>query len=963
MMMQMKKTIYYIEYITLAAIAFLAASSYDATAQGKGLEVMGDTLYLPHFNNLSSRFSLGSTVVIKGEELEKYSSTDIRNVLTAITPGVNVNENYGGPGVTPLEHTGQYGASTKVSVTTRGKQMMYMVDNIPVNIDETVLDPQQIESITIVRDALETNLYGPTAANGIVFIKTKHGMNGTHNLFVNFEGGVHQIDRFPEYVSGTDYAKMNNIARNNDGLSMLYSKSDVLAYANEDPYDLSHPNVNYRDMMLKDLSYYTKANFSAAGGTDNVRYFAFLGYAGEDDYYDMGPVADYNRVNINANLDVKLQKYVTARLGLMSTMGIHRSPNYRYNSTHALEMPTVLEDINGTPAIAFPIYANNDPSLESPWYAVSSLFTQNPIANILENGSYTETIRKGLMNVELDVNLSPIVKGLKSITYGAYDVTNMVRRGKTEDYAAYILVNGIDENGNDILVPQQSSSHSVKEMANKTKLLDYFSNRFYLVEKLDYDRTFGKHAINAGASYMITKRSQKFISEHRREIDFGYNGSYVYNGKYIFQTTGNYHGTYSLINNRWSFSPSVGFGWIISDEEFMQGFSWLDYLKIRAQGGLIYYDSYFSAHRDEDNYTWNNSGSSFGPYPNNQWFGSGSSSVNRTYPSMLGNPNLRLEKRRNFVIGFDGNFFNRRLDLSADYFYSFEDGPVSQLSNVIPLLSGVTDAALWMNYQQNLYQGYEVSAGWHDKIGDWTYSLKGWASGLYSKVIRADELNYKESYRSKEGFPVSSLWGFRCKGVFETDEETTKIPQLFDDELHAGDLKYEDMNGDGYIDDNDICYIGNYSPKLSYGISVNVKYKRWDLTLTGSGRAFYDIALTNEYFWNGWGDGNYSKYTRDNVTNANHPRLTYNKVNNNFRTSTYWLKDGSYFKIQTLELGYEFPSERWTNNVVKRMRILMRINNLCTLTGIDYVDPESINAGVSNYPLERTFVIGLKFRF
>ena len=189
-----------------------------------------DDIPLP-YTTLKKRWSVGSSIVIRGEELEKYSSTDIRNALTGLASGVEVAEKFGGPGVNPLEHIGQYGASTRVSVTTRGKQMMYMVDDIPVQIDETPLDPQQIESITIVRDVLEKSLYGPAAANGIVYIKTKRGRYNDRYLTVDVEGGLKNVDRMPEYVSGADYARLNNIARSNSGLDMLYSRDDVAAYA------------------------------------------------------------------------------------------------------------------------------------------------------------------------------------------------------------------------------------------------------------------------------------------------------------------------------------------------------------------------------------------------------------------------------------------------------------------------------------------------------------------------------------------------------------------------------------------------------------------------------------------------------------------------------------------------------------------------------------------------------------
>ena len=228
----------------------LAESSQVTLTPAILLAGENDDIPLP-YTTLKKRYSVGSSIVIRGEELEKYSSTDIRNALTGLASGVEVAEKFGGPGVNPLEHIGQYGASTRVSVTTRGKQMMYMVDDIPVQIDETPLDPQQIESVTIVRDVLEKSLYGPSAANGIVYIKTKRGRYNDRYLTVDVEGGVNTVDRMPEYVSGADYARLNNIARNNSGLDMLYSRDDVAKFL---PIYLEKGILKYDPFQIIDVN-------------------------------------------------------------------------------------------------------------------------------------------------------------------------------------------------------------------------------------------------------------------------------------------------------------------------------------------------------------------------------------------------------------------------------------------------------------------------------------------------------------------------------------------------------------------------------------------------------------------------------------------------------------------------------------------------------------------------------------
>lgn len=934
-----------------------------------------DDIYLP-FESMKKRWTAGSAITISGEELARYSSSDIRNALTGVLPGVDVVENYGQVGVSPLEHIGQYGASTAVSVTSRGRQLMYMVDDVPVNINETPLAPDQIESVTIVRDILDKTLYGPTAADGIVYIRTKRGRYNERYLDVAYEGGVNVVDRVPQFVNASTYARLNNVARSNSGLSPLYSAADVLKYSANDPYDKLNPSVDFRKMMLKDVMSYHRANVSSSGGNDVVRYSVFLGWNRQDDIYRIGPAADYNNINLNGKIDVRLNKFIKLDFGVLSSLGIRRSANYGYNSNYSsedqssnstlgvTEFPSVISDINTIPQLAFPIYADNSEELESPWYAVSAKYTQNPIANILENGSYTETVRKALFNVGIDVDLSFITPGLSSYTYGAYDATNLVRLGTAEDYAAYIITTEVDLEGNTIIVPQKSSSHSVQSMSGKAKLLDYFSSRLYLVEKLSYDRTFGKHKVNLGADYMITRRTQKFITEHRREMNAGFNGSYIYDGRYLAQVAMNGHGTYSLLN-AWSFSPSVGFGWIISQEGFLADARGLDFLKLRVQGGLLHYDSLTSANRDVDNYSWNNSGQKFGPHTNNQWFGGDQgSSTNRTYASMLGNPDLRLERRYEVEAGLDLTAFDRRFDLSATYWYNYYDGSITAVSNVLPLVAGTSTGSLYMNWNKTLRQGVDLNLSWKETRGDFRYGISGWASVLVSKVLRADELDYSEKYRMKAGKSASAIWGLKYLGQFATDEEAAASGQLFDEKLSAGDFRYQDMNGDGQVDDSDICVIGDSTPKLSYAINLNFAWKGLDLSVIGTGRAFYDAQLTNSYFWNGWGDSNYSLYTLQHLNDPTAPELRYNKVNNNYKLSDKWLVDGSYFKIQSVEIGYELPvSAMRVDSVLRKARIYVRANNLLTISGIKDVDPESLNSGLTNYPLMKTFVAGLKLTF
>jgi len=903
-----------------------------------------------------SRYSLGSTTVIKGEDLEKYTSADIRNALAGLAPGVEVQENYDAPGVTALEHTGEYSSSTQVSVSSRGKGFIYLLDGIQVRINETPLDPQQIESITIIRDPLEKNLYGPTAADGIVYIKTRRG-NGDHYFKASAESGVKVVDRTAEFVGAADYARLNNIARNNSGLTMLYTSDDVQQYSKGNPYDLVYPSVDFRSMLLKSTRPYTKAVISTGGGNANFNYFTALGYTGEGDNYKMGADSRYDRMNINANLSVKLHERLRADFGFLSTMTVRKSPHYGYNSSLANEFTKVISEVNTTPGLAFPIYAYTGEELEYPWYGVSTSYTQNPIANITETGSYTETTRKGLINVGLDFDLGFLVKGLSSYTKVAYDVTNLVRLGTTEDYAAYILEKEVDFEDNVTTTPVKSSSHTVISTSDKSKLLDYFSNRLYLSENLSYEKKSGKHDFKAVGGYMITKRSQKFITEHRREINWNLSGQYVYDDRFIAQAVLNEHGTYSLLDC-WSFSPSFGLGWIASNEDWMKGKA--DFLKFRLDAGFLRYDSCTSAGRDVDNYKFDNNGRRFGPHSNNQWFGSGlPDQMARTSISIIGNPELELEKRYELTAGADYRGFSDRLSASLSWWYSFTDGPIAAISNTIPGILGLSTGSYYLNLAQTARTGAELNLGWKDKIGGLEYSIQGWAASNFSRIVSIDELPYPEPYRTKVGKSATAIWGLYSIGQFASDEEAMAENQLYDDVLHKGDLKYQDMNGDGQINDQDICVIGDSSPKLIYALNLNLKYRNFDFSLVGTGRAFYQLQLTNSYYWNGWGDGNYSEFTYKHASDPSYPGLYYNKVNNNYKLSSFWLTDGGYFNIQTAEIGYTLKFRK----AMESMRLYLRANNLATATAVKDLDPEALSAGLTNYPLMRSFVGGIKMSF
>ena len=954
-------------------VSQLLANNTISLDKSKLYMTSDDVVQLP-FMALKKRNITGSSVVIKGEQLEMYPSTDIRNALTGLVNGLMVQERHGSPGLSAEEGLGTFHFNEKIGVGARGRSMMYIIDDIPTDITEMPLDPGEIETVTIIKDIVGKSMFGPAGANGVILIKTKRGKANERILKVNLERGVNMVDRFPEMVGGADYARLNNTARINSGLDPLYNDADIAAYGKNDPYDLYHPSVNFKDMMLKNSMSFNRANISSRGGNDKVQYFAYLGYDGEGDIYKIGATADYNRLNSRSNIDIKINDFIKVQFDFFGGLSIRRSPNYGYDSDFTsessssnpvldiVEFGSVINDINTVPPIAFPVYANNDPKLKAPWYGVTSVYGQNPIGNLEGNGYYTETGRTGAFNVALDYDMSKIIKGLKSRSYIGFNSFNLLRIGKAENYTAYRVNPTITAGGADTIT--LTKVHDGVDQSSQAKLHDFYYQRFAVYENLSYEKTFGKNSVQSSATYYQSKVTLNGIEEPRRQQIGILTAMYSFDDKYNIQGVLNYAGGSSFSEEeRYILSPTIGASWVISEEGFMQDVQFLDYLKLRAETGVLAYESFNSPFYYRDDWNYNSSGTQFGPASANQWFGSATdNSVYRTTPSRIGNPDLTWEKRREFNAGIDASMFDNKLYMEVNYYNQLRDGQVGRVYNTIPYVAGISSWTPRLNYNQTRYTGVEAALQFTDDLGDFKYSFGGNATIQDSKYERYDEPNYRYDYQFRTGQSADAIWGLTYLGKFTSDQDAMAVPQLYDDVLHEGDLKYEDRNNDSVVDDNDQGIIGNYSPKLYYALNAKFSYKNVEFSVVGTGYAFFDIVTSNNYYWNGWGDDNYSTFVRDNIGGA-YPKLTYYKVNNNFVTSDFWLTKGGFFKIQNAELAWNIPTEKLKWSGVRGARIFARGANLFTFTKVKDIDPESSSSGVYSYPLFRTVSGGIKLTF
>jgi TonB-linked SusC/RagA family outer membrane protein len=943
-----------------------------ALGQSKLYMTSDDDVPLP-FATMKKRHITGPEITIDAARLAKYPTNDLRNAFTGLTSGWDVRELYGWPGVSAMENLGQYGATDKFS-----NMPVAIVDGIYTDLSEMHIDISEIESITINKGILGNAMFGPVAANGgSIFIKTKRGAKNERLLDVNLESGVSVIDRMPGYVGGGDYASLNNTARAADGLAELYTPAAITEYSKNDPYNMYYPSIHFRDLMIKNTMAFRRAGVSSSGGNDVVQYYSYVGYDGQGDIYNMGAKADFNKISTRQNVDVKVNDFVSVDFSFYGNVSIRRSPNYGWDPDFTsentssnpvlglIEMPAVMTDIREIPPIAFPVYARIDEVSGVPWYGVGTTYRNNPIGNLEAQGYYVETGRMGASSIALNFDFAKLIPGLKSTTFVGFNIYNQVRQGQAEDYDAYVVTPSVSAaTGNDTILLTKSSAHALANQTSMARLMDYYYQRYAFYESLDYTKSFGESDLQTTLTYYIGKTFKNGIEEPERQQNLIWHTLYSLKDKYSAELVLNYAGTYSFAeDNRYKLFPTAGLGWVISDENFMSGVGAIDYLKLRAQAGMLGVETFLSPFYYETRLSQNTSGSAFGPISTNTWFGTTTdANVPRTNPQRIGNPDLGWEIYKEFNAGFDALLFNKQLSLSMSYLSYLDDGAVVQVSNVLPYAAGLQAARPYYNYTQLKGQYLLTDLILTKKVGGLTLSLGGNVTTGVEKRVKYDEPNYTFDYQKRTGRPSDAIFGMEYLGKFSTDADAMAEPQLFDAELKAGDLQYADLNGDGFIDDTDQQMIGNSAPRMYYGITAQLRYKGFELFVHGAGRAFYDLALTNAYYWNGWGDNNYSNFVRDNIGGA-YPRLTYYRINNNFLTSDFWLTKGDYFKIQNIELAYTIPAKAVQFLGSQGIRLYVRGANLLTLSGVKDVDPESINSGITNYPLFKTFTGGVKLNF
>ena len=857
-----------------------------------------------------------------------------------------------------------------------------------------MLNADEIEEISILKDATSKMLYGSLANAGIIMIKTRRGEAHKRKMNFTYESGFGVPISYPNYLKAADYMVLYNEARRNDGIATpYYSYADIENTRNGiDP--IAYPDVDYYrgNTFLNAFKPQQRFQGEFTGGNAAAQYYLNLGYMNSQSLLKEGEGSKQstNRFNVHGAVDVKITDFIKVSLDGTAIFNAYHGPWWK---TWNFWNMTTTERVNAYPLL-IPIdrirpedaemveEAFNQRSIINGAYLVggNAGFKQNNWQNVygdLNLGGY-ENMMDRLMNVDVgfDIDLKNITEGLGFRTYFGTDQYNAYTTSQLNEYAIYnstVQSDGsiaITKEGNNNFVGKQNMSGAI------------FSRRYGWTNTLAYDRTFaGKHDLSAALTsiYYTYKESNTRYTD--RNVNFGFRANYMYDKRYVAEYSSAYIGSSYLKNgNRWGYAQSLGAAWIMTEEEFLRGIRGLDYLKLKASWGNTKSDrsGFANYHLFEDTYS---VGSAY-----NYGDGAGSNSM-MTLGS--GNPNLSFYQINAFNAGFEASLIGRKLFVEANYFNALHYDIVQRLTASYPAYLGGGNFVPSENYGRMRDQGVEAGIHFRQKWGDFTLGAGLNAIGYTSEVLRTNEDDYGPGmeYRQAVGKSNWAVWGLQADGLYtqaEIDQINTPEANVVRPTygiVRAGDIKYRDLNGDGKVDDNDIRVIGSSHATSAYSLSLNASWRNFELWACFDaqlGRKTIDGGVTN-YSWtegtesNSFDSGYYwvygemkypahilSRWTSENPDiNATYPRLTLSETGNNYRNSTYWMSSKDYFSMPAIQLSYTFDKRIANAVAMKNIMIFVRANNLFRIGP----NADILQLNVGSEPQMRWYYTGVKAQF
>ena len=915
----------------------------------------------------------GAISSVKGEDLVRTPVSSINNVLAGQLSGV-----------TTVQYSGEPG-SDAASVFVRGQgtwedsEPLIQVDGVERTMAD--IDPNDIESITVLKDASATAVFGVRGANGVVLITTKRGKEGKARISGSTSFSILTPTKMVEQASSYEYALFYNQMRANDGLEATFSDA-VLQKFKDGSDPIRFPSTNWADYIMKDATLQTQHNVNISGGSDRVRYFVSAGVFTQGGLFkqfnqDYNNSYSYNRFTYRSNLDIDVTSTTTVSVNIAGNLSNAHKP---YTGQGASGMIKAM--YQATPFSSPGIVDGKLVSTATDYDDLQLPFTGGSGMTYYGSGFMNTQVSKLQMDLQLDQKLDFITKGLSLKIKGAYNSSYDVYKNGSASVATYTPV--LQDDGS-LLYKKSGSDEPVSYSTDTDKARDWYAEA-----SLNYSRSFGLHTFG-GLLLFNQSKEYYYSSTEYPDVARGYVGlvgrvTYDWNNRYLAEFNIGYNGSENFApDKRFGTFPAGSIGWVMSEEKFFKPLQKVvSFLKLRASWGLVGNDKvggsrfmYLS-----DPYTVN-SESTFSRDGYAYAFGIDNSTLHKgSYEASKNNPDVTWEKAFKQNYGLDLNLLDNRLRSSFDYYREhrtdilLQDGTAPSLIGFdVPYTNqGVVDS--W---------GWELSLKWQDKIGkDFSYYVGLNLSYNQNEIKEMKEAPLNNEYQYQKGHRIGSrsqylFWKYYYEGC-EADYEAEfgqPFPTQIVSDIQPGDAVYVDLDGNGKIDENDMSRDYGYTddPEYIAGLNLGFTWKGLSLSMlwTGAWNVSRQISdVFRQPFLNASGntEGGLLKYhvehtwTADNPSqDAEYPRATWENANQNYATSTLYEKDAKYLRLKTLQVAYDFDLPFMKTIGLNQFQLALSGYNLLTFTPYIWGDPEARASSSPSYPLQRTYTLSLKMGF
>lgn len=926
----------------------------------------------------------GAITSLNSEQLSRSPSANIANSLAGQITGISTVQASGRPG----------GDDPRIfirgiaSLSEDRSQPLVIVDGVERPF--TSLDPDEIETFSLLKDASATAVYGVRGANGVIIVTTKRGKLGKASITASYSQGLQQAARLPDYADSYNYALAWNQSERADGFteSQLRFKPNVIEAFQTNSNPLLYPNTDWLDYILKPFANQSRANVNISGGSDKVKYFASLGALTQDGLLKTFESAydynfSYNRYNYRVNLDIEVTKTTKLAATIGGQVGVRNEPLTKGDSSIDLLFRSIYWSAPfGSPGIVDGKYiVNGSTYIDGQKNQGLDPFYGYGYQNVLEN------------RLNFDLDISQQLNFVKGLNFGAKLSNNTFyshTKTRTSTVIRYDPIYLKDIPGRTLL-PGEDGDLLILQPSGSQADLGYGESQgqgrnWYLESRLNYNRKFGSH--NLGGLLLYNQQKEYFpggagavFSEIPRGL-VGIAGrvTYDYNNKYSADLNIGYNGSENFEKSqRFGFFPAVSGGWVVSKESFMKAIPVVSFLKLRYSYGIVGNDKIGGGRflYLPDSFDPSNTGAGYN-YGTDVTANQLAATENK-----LGNPNVTWEKATKQNFGVELKLFEDKLGFVFDVFKENRKDILVTERGLLPNILGTTTIAPAVNVGIVENKGYEIELNWKEqKNKDFGFALNLNMSYTKNKIIYQEEAPRNQPYQFRTGQSVGQPFGYKYDRFFtqadfdyvklnRTNGTLENVTDLLEN-LKPGDLIYKDLNGDGNINIEDQTAIGfpDY-PMYNFGINLNVNVKNFDFNMAWAGATNTSRLLENTlntpfeggtrgllqtFVDNAW--------TPATANTATLPRLSFaaNTTNGNTAPSDFWIRDASYLRLKTLETGYNFKGRFFKKMGISTFRLYFNANNLITITKLKIIDPEARTVR-PQYPLTKLYNMGVKLNF